>query len=192
MRQNKLGLTEAEFQQTLAQQPTITAIEKLGEQIQIQQQPTVTIPSVSAIEKLAEKLTEKKQENDAASENVNEIAEIDEEGEMGRIASFLEQMAKNRTTSKRFKSGILTVDSDNRLGDLPMELDFDRKVVKVGDRESRLSLPLLELLYAPTSAVFGRAYDRETIKDFERLTELEGLNGPKVGATSICMCDYNF
>ena len=56
VRQNKLGLTESEYQQTLAQQPTISAIEKLGEKIQEQQQPTI-----SAIEKLGEKLSKKKQ-----------------------------------------------------------------------------------------------------------------------------------
>jgi hypothetical protein len=55
VRQNKLGLTEVEYQQTQAQKRTISAIEKLGEQIQTQQQPTI-----SAIEKLGEKLTEKK------------------------------------------------------------------------------------------------------------------------------------
>jgi hypothetical protein len=91
--------------------------------------------------------------------------------EMKSIASFLEQMAKNRTTNRRFKSGIMTVDSDNFLGGLPVEFDFERKVVSVGDRESKLSLPLLELLYAPTSTVSGRAYDQETIRDYDRLTE---------------------
>jgi hypothetical protein len=47
VRQNKLGVSEAEYQETQIQQPTITAIEKLGEKIQAQQQPTV-----SAIENL--------------------------------------------------------------------------------------------------------------------------------------------
>ena len=34
-----------------------------------------------------------------------------------------------------------------------------------------MTLQLLELLYAPTSAVSGRAYDKQTVRDYERLTE---------------------
>jgi hypothetical protein len=178
VRQNKLGLSEAEYQQTQLQKPIVTAVQQLGEKIS----KTQDAAAASAIQKLTEK-----QENDAASGNVDDAAsefdaaserkqmsamagEIDEEAEMERIASFSEEMASNRMTSKRYKSGIMTVDSDNRLGDLPVQLDFDRKVVSVGDRESKLSLPLLELLYAPTPAVSARVYDQETIREYERLT----------------------
>jgi hypothetical protein len=180
VRQNKLGLSEAEYQQTLAQQPTITAIEKLGEKIQTQQQPTV-----SAIQKLTEKLSKKKQENDAegekaiVAEGAKAIpsgiakAEIGEEAdeefdaatEMERIALFLD-----RVTSKRFKPGAMTVDSNGLLGGTPVKLDFQRGIARVGDRQAKLSLPLVELLYGPSSAVSKRNYDSDTIIDYNLLT----------------------
>ena len=141
--QNKLGLNESEYQQTQIQQPTISAIEKLGEQQQSVlkqiQQPTVT-----AIEKLTEKMSEEKQErkqsimeNDT-SELKQFITEIDtaselklkqDEAEMESIASFLEEMAIKRNSPKQFKNDIMTVDSANYIGGLPVQFDFMRRVI---------------------------------------------------------------
>ena len=192
VRQNKLGLDESEYQQTQIQQPTINAIEKLGKKIQAEQQPTAI-----AIKKLTKKLSKKKraippdakavpsrivaegkakaeideeaereqsmmdEEIDAASE----VGEIDAATEMERIASYLD-----RATSKRFKHGAMTVDSNRLLGGIPVKLDLQSGTVKVGDREAKLTLPLVELLYGPSSAVKKRDYDSDTIIDYDLLT----------------------
>jgi hypothetical protein len=178
VRQNKVGVSEAIYQQTQIQQPTITAIEKLEEQIQTQQQPTV-----SAIEKLGEKI---QNANDAASaaeaivtkEIGEESKQMDsmitdpmqkksiKETEMERIAVFLEAM-----NSKRFKTDSMTVDSSDELGGLPVRIDLDRELVKVGNRKVELSLPIVELLYAPGSFVSTQTYDQETIMQYDYLTE---------------------
>ena len=199
VRQNKLGLTESEYQQTQIQQPTISAIEKLGEQIQIQQQPTVT-----AIQKLTEKLTEKKQENvnnaepsgakaipSGAKAKANGRAKAKAKAEIGeeadeefdaatekeKISSYL-----NRVTSKRFKRGAMTVDSNNLLGGIPIKLDFEHGIARVGNREATLTLPLVELLYGPSTAIDTRNYNSDTVIDYDLLTS--HINKQQLGRSS--------
>ena len=58
VRENKLGVSESEYQQTQIQQPTISAIENLGKQIQVEQQPTAI-----AIKKLTKKLSKRKKQD---------------------------------------------------------------------------------------------------------------------------------
>jgi hypothetical protein len=64
----------------------------------------------------------------------------------------------------------MTVDSDNSLGGLPVKIDLDRRIIKVGDKEADLTLPLVQLLFAPSSALSKANFGSSTITDYARLT----------------------
>ena len=175
VRENKLGVSEAEFQRIAQQKPTVEAIQRLETKLEN------IVPSTGELVKsLKNKLEKKKEDVEEEGEEIEESEEEEEESKSAALPSltsssdFLDDEAVDELVEKyeavKGPRGTLTVDkNDGTLGGEVVYKYPESRLIVVGTQKALLTEPLLELLYLPGSQILKRKYDFQTLNAFERL-----------------------
>ena len=175
VRENKLGVSEAEYQRIIEQKPTVQAIQRLESKLEN------IVPSTGELVKsLKNKLEKKKEDVEEEGEEIEESEEEEEESKSAASSSsspsrdFLDDEKVNKLVEKyesvKGPRGTLTVDkNDGTIGGEVVYIYPESKLVIVGTQKAVLTEPLLELLFLPGAQILKRKYDLQTVNAFERL-----------------------
>ena len=182
VRENKLGVSESEYQRMIEQKPTVEAIQRLENKLEN------IVPSTGDLVKSSKNKLEKKKDVEDKNEKLGDEGEVGEVGEevkedeesaaASSVSSaspgFLDDEKVNKLVAKyeavKGPRGTLTVDKDDgTIGEEVVYLYPESRLVVVGSQKAVLTEPLLELLYLPGSQVLKNKYDVQTVNAFERL-----------------------